>query len=290
VDPVQGDRGPVPQRSTESATPLGGVTTRRSQTGAEMPNVKDGLASLGGVTSMGVDGVLALRHGKFPFDEFIDQCWFIAKVTILPLIAISIPFGVIIALHVGSFAEQLGAESNVGAAMVTSVVREAAPVATALLIAGAGGSAMTADLGSRRIRNELDAMEVMGVDPIPRLIMPRLFAAMVVGVLLNSVVSAAGIAGGWVMTVPVRGGTTGAFLASFNALAQLPDFWMSTIKAATFGFLAAAVACYYGFYARGGPKAVGEAVNRAVVMTFIVLFFFNFVMTAVYFNVVPPKF
>ncbi len=255
-----------------------------------MPDVRAGFASLGGVTAMGIDGVLSLRRGHFPFGEFIDQCWFIAKVTILPLIAISMPFGVIIALHVGSFAEQLGAESNVGAAMVTAVVREAAPVATALLIAGAGGSAMTADLGSRRIREELDAMEVMGVDPIPRLIMPRLFAAVVVGVLLNSVVSAAGIAGGWVMTVPVRGGTTGAFLASFNALAQLPDFYMSTMKAGVFGYIAASVACHYGFHARGGPKAVGDAVNRAVVLTFIVLFFVNFVMSAVYFNVVPPKF
>jgi hypothetical protein len=104
------------------------------------------------------------------------------------------------------------------------------------------------------------------------------------------VVSAAGIAGGWVMAVPVRGGTTGAFLASFNALAQLPDFWMSTIKAAVFGYIAAAIACHYGYHAFGGPKAVGDAVNRAVVLTFVILFFVNFVMTALYFNIVPPKF
>jgi phospholipid/cholesterol/gamma-HCH transport system permease protein len=256
----------------------------------EVPNVREGLATLGGATAMGIDGVLAVRRGRFPFNEFIDQCWFIAKVTVIPLIAVSVPFGVIIALHVGSFAEQLGAEANVGAAMVTAVVREAAPVATALLIAGAGGSAMTADLGSRRIREELDAMEVMGVDPIHRLILPRLLAAVLVAILLNSVVSAAGIAGGWVMAVPVRGGTTGAFLASFNALAQLPDFYMSTLKAAVFGYLAAAIACHYGYHARGGPKAVGDAVNRAVVLTFIILFFVNFIGTALYFNIVPPKF
>ena len=253
-----------------------------------MPSVKAGVEQFGGVTSMGIDGALAIRKG-FPFTEFIQQCWFIAKVTSVPVILISIPFGVIIALHVGSIAQQIGAESNIGAAMVLAIVREASPVATALLIAGAGGSAMTADLGSRRIRSELDAMEVMGVDPIHRLVLPRLFAAALVAVLLNGVVSVAGIMGGWVMTVPVQGGTSGAYFASFTDLAHLPDLWSAMIKAVIFGYLAAAIACWYGYNAFGGPKAVGDAVNRAVVLTFVVLFFVNFILTAMYFNIVPPK-
>lgn len=253
-----------------------------------MASVRTGLEQLGGVTSMGVDGVLSIRKG-FPFREFIDQCWFIAKVTMIPVVLIAIPFGVIIALHVGALARQLGAESHIGAAMVLAVVREAAPVATALLIAGAGGSAMTADLGSRRIRSELDAMEVMGVDPVHRLVLPRLAAATVVALLLVGVVSFSGIAGGWVMAVPMQGGTSGAYFASFTELAQLADFWSSLGKAAIFGFLAAAIACHYGYNARGGPKAVGEAVNKAVVLTFIILFFVNFTLTALYFNAVPPK-
>src|SRR5207248_7473838 len=87
------------------------------------------------------------------WQEYLRQCWFIAKVTSIPVVFVSIPFGMVIALHVGSFARQLGAESSTGAAMVLAIVREAAPVATALLIAGAGGSAMTADLGSRKIRD-----------------------------------------------------------------------------------------------------------------------------------------
>ncbi|HEX2027163.1 MAG TPA: ABC transporter permease [Nitriliruptorales bacterium] len=255
-----------------------------------MPSAKNGLANLGGVVSMGVDGALALRKGRFPVREFIDQCWFIAKVTSLPTILVSIPFGVIIALHVGSFNEQLGAEAHIGAAMVLAVVREAAPVATALLIAGAGGSAMTADLGSRRIRDELDAMEVMGVDPIHHLVMPRLLAASLVAILLDGIVSAAGILGGWVMAVPVQGNSSGSYFASFNELAILPDLWQALLKASVFGYIAAAISCHYGYHARGGPKAVGEAVNSSVVMTFIVLFFVNFIMTTVYFNVVPPKF
>ncbi len=254
-----------------------------------MPSLTNGVAQLGGVTSMGIDGILALRKRPFPFEEFIHQCWFIAKVAMLPVVLVSIPFGVIIALHVGSLAKQIGAESHIGAAMVLAVVREAAPVATALIIAGAGGSAMTADLGSRRIRDELSAMEVMGVDPIHRLVLPRLLAATVVGALLDGIVSVAGIMGGWVMAVPIQNGTSGAYFASFTELAQLPDFYSAVLKAAIFGFLAAAISCHYGYNARGGPKGVGDAVNRAVVMTFIVLFFVNFILTALYFNIVPPK-
>ena len=125
-------------------------------------------------------GFEALRQAPLkgvPVAEFFDQCWFLARVTTLPLILVSIPFGMVIALEVGSLLQQIGAQSQLGAAMVLAVVREQAPVATALLIAGAGGSAMCADLGSRRIRDEISAMEVMGVNPLHRLVLPRLLAA-----------------------------------------------------------------------------------------------------------------
>src|SRR5438034_10894739 len=103
----------------------------------------------------------------------------------------------VISLQVGQLARELGAQAHIGAAMVLAVVREEAPVATALLIAGAGGSAMCADLGSRRIRDEIDAMEVLGIDPVHRLIMPRVVAATVVAILLDAIVSVAGLAGGY---------------------------------------------------------------------------------------------
>src|SRR5207249_7566945 len=137
-------------------------------------------------------------------NEFIEQCWFIAKVTTLPVILISIPFGMVIALQVGALIRQLGAPAHLGSALVLAVVREQAPVATALLIAGAGGSAMCADLGARRIRDEIDAMEVLGIDPVQRLVMPRCLAAMIVAILLDAIVSVAGIAGGWFFAVVVQ--------------------------------------------------------------------------------------
>ena len=224
------------------------------------------------------------------YKEYLEQCWFIAKVTSIPVVLIAIPFGAVIALHVGSFSRQLGAESNTGAAMVLAIVREAAPVAVALLIAGAGGSAMTADLGSRKIRDEIAAMEVMAVNPIHRLVTPRMWAASAISVLLVPLVSLAGLAGGFVFNVIVQDSTPGAYFSGFTVLVQLADLWSALAKAFLFGLVAAMVACYKGLYAKGGPKGVGDAVNQAVVITFVLLFFVNFVLTAIYFNFVPQKF
>ena len=174
--------------------------------------------------------------------------------------------------------------------MVLAIVREAAPVVTALLIAGAGGSAMTADLGSRKIRDEIAAMEVMAVDPIHRLVTPRLLAASTVALFLVSLVSVAGLAAGYVFNVFVQHVTSGAYFSGFTQLVQLPDLWSSLAKAWVFGFIAAMVSCYKGLYCKGGPKGVGDAVNQGVVITFILIFFVNFVMTTLYFALVPQKF
>src|SRR5256714_2783334 len=243
----------------------------------------------GRMFAVGMEAVHCTFRRPWPFQEFIEQMWFLIKVTTVPVILISIPFGMIISLHVGSFLTQLGSQAHMGAAMVLAVVREEAPVATAPLIAGAGGSAMCADLGSRRIRDEIDAMEVLGIDPVQRLIMPRIYAAMIVAILLDAIVSVAGIAGGWFFAVIVQHGTTSSYFASFNELSQIPDLFMALIKAAIFGFVGGTVACYKGYYAKGGPKGVGDAVNQAVVITFLLLSFLNFILTSVYFNFVPQK-
>ena len=244
----------------------------------------------GNMFAVSLDGMRHVLKIRSWWKEYLSQCWFIAKVTSIPVMLISIPFGMVIALHVGSFSRQLGAESSTGSAMVLAIVREAAPVATALLIAGAGGSAMTADLGSRKIRDEIAAMEVMGVDPIQRLVTPRLFASSTVGMLLVSLVSVAGLGGGYVFNVWVQGVTAGAYMSGFSALVQLSDLWSALIKAGIFGLIAAMVACYKGLYAKGGPKGVGDAVNQAVVVTFILIFFANFILTTLYFALVPQKF
>ena len=138
-----------------------------------------------------------------------------------------------------------------------AVIQQAAPIGTALLIAGAGGSAIAADLGARKIREELDAMMVLGIDPIQRLVVPRVLACMLVAFFLNGMVSVVGVTGGYVFNVILQDGTPGAYLASFTALAQLPDLWIGLIKALVFGLIAAIVASYKGMNANGGPEGRG---------------------------------
>jgi phospholipid/cholesterol/gamma-HCH transport system permease protein len=236
-----------------------------------------------------LDVLRALFKRPFQLREFIQQAWFIASVTIIPTALVAIPFGAVIALQVGGLIKQFGAQSFTGSASVLAVIQQAGPIATALLIAGAGGSAIAADLGSRKIREELDAMMVLGIDPIQRLVVPRVLAAMMVAFFLNGLVSVVGVAGGYVFNVILQDGTPGAYLASFTALAQLPDLYIGLVKAVIFGLIAAIVACYKGMNAGGGPKGVGDAVNESVVITFLLLFVVNFVLSTIYLQLVPPK-
>lgn len=247
------------------------------------------LRQTGSLFAMMLDTLRMMFQRPFQVRELVQQAWFIASVTILPTALVAIPFGAVIALQLGSLTRQLGAQSFTGAASVLAVIREASPIVTALLIAGAAGSAICADIGSRKIREEIDAMEVLGISPIQRLVVPRVLATMLVAVGLNALVSVVGVAGGYFFNVVLQGGTPGAYLASFTGLAQLSDLWAGEIKALVFGFLAAIVACYKGLTAGGGPKGVGDAVNQSVVITFMLLFVVNFVLTAVYFQVVPQK-
>ncbi|KID32481.1 ABC transporter permease [Streptomyces regensis] len=247
------------------------------------------LRETGKLFALGLDVGRGIFQRPFQLREFIQQAWFIASVTILPTALVAIPFGAIISLQFGSLASQLGAQSYTGAGSVLATVQQAAPLVTALLVAGAGGSAICADIGARTIREEIDAMEVLGVSAVQRLVVPRVLACMLVAVLLNGMVSVIGVLGGYFFNVILQDGTPGAYLASFSALAQLPDLWVGELKALIFGFLAAVVAAYRGLNPPPGPKGVGDAVNQSVVITFLLLFVVNTVMTLIYLQLVPPK-
>ncbi|MGP9017367.1 MlaE family ABC transporter permease [Streptomyces sp. BR1] len=247
------------------------------------------LRETGKLFALGWTVVRLTFRRPFQVREFIEQFWFIASVTILPAMLVTIPFGAVIALQVGSLIEQFGAQSFTGGASVLVLVQQASPLIVSLLISGVAGSAICADLGSRTIREELDAMEVMGVSPVQRLVVPRVLAVMSVGLLLNGLVSVVGTLGGYFFNVIMQHGTPGAYLAGFSSLAQLSDLLIGEFKAVVFGFIAGVVAAYRGLNPKGGPKGVGDAVNQSVVFTFLILFFVNMVLTAFYLQLVPAK-
>ena len=243
--------------------------------------------SMGGVGLMSTHVAKATLTTRFQVREFVEQAWFIVSVTLMPTILVSIPFGAVISLQVGSLTGQLGAQSFAGATAVLAVVREAAPIAAALIIAGAAGSAICADMGSRKIREEIDALEVLGIDPVVRLVTPRVQACVFVSIMINGIVIAAGILGGYFFTVTIQNGSAGAFLSSFTALATLPDLDVAMIKAGLFGYVAAIIGAYNGLNSGGGPSGVGRSVNESVIVAFMVLFVLNALISAIYFQVIP---
>jgi phospholipid/cholesterol/gamma-HCH transport system permease protein len=248
---------------------------------------------IGDLSAMVLDATVAtaeaLIRRRFPWPEFWVQMWFLISVTFLPTLLISIPFGLVIVLEVGGLAQQIGATSIVGAVDSLGIVAQAAPVITAILLSGAGGSAICSDLGARTMRDEIDAMWVMAIDPIERLVAPRVLATILVALLLNGIVAFAGIMSGYFCAVFILHTSAGGFLSSFSIFAQPSDFIQSELKAAIFGLLAAAVASHQGLRAKRGPAGIGEAVNRSVVINGVSLFVLNVLITQIFYVITPPK-
>jgi phospholipid/cholesterol/gamma-HCH transport system permease protein len=230
-----------------------------------------------------------LVRGRFCGGEFLDRASFLVRVTILPVILVATPLGVAVALEIGALANQIGATSFVGAADAVGVLRESSPIVTALLLAGVGGSAVCAEFGARTIREEIDAMKVMGIDPLQRLVAPLIAAGVLVAVLLNLIVVFDSICSAYLFDLAVLHGTKGGFFGSFAEFAKMSDFVTSEIKAAVFGIFAALVAAFKGLNARRGPTGVGEAVNQSVVITGVVLFILNLIITEIFFAIVPQR-
>ncbi|SFB28867.1 phospholipid/cholesterol/gamma-HCH transport system permease protein [Amycolatopsis marina] len=233
--------------------------------------------------------VRVVLRRKLAWREVLEQSWFLAAVTTTPALLVTIPLGVVVALNVGSMAGQLGAEGYGGAVVAFVIVAQASPLICALMISGVGGSALCADLGARTIREEVDALEVMGIPAIERFVVPRVIAAVLVTTALACLVMAVGISASFAFQVIVLDDSPGSFLGTLTQFSRVEDFLIAEVKAASFGVLAALVSCFKGLTAKGGPSGVGDAVNEAVVLSFILVFVANTVLTELYSVIVPAR-
>ncbi|MET9329577.1 ABC transporter permease [Tsukamurella sp. NPDC003166] len=247
--------------------------------------VVDSFRTIGRSVRMLIMSLIALVtdtvRGRLQWKEALNQIWYMVGVTTFPGILIAIPFGVVISIQIGNIIAQLGADSLSGAAGGLAVIAQGAPIATGLLLAGAGASAIAADLGARTIREETDAMRVMGINPLNRLVVPRLLAAWVVAPLLNILVIAVGTVAGYLVAVGGQGVTPGAYWLSFGSFAHPVDVWISLFKSFIFGTVIAIIGCQRGLEARGGSRGVADAVNATVVLSFVVIFGLNLLITQV---------
>jgi len=216
---------------------------------------------------------------KLPMDEIVGEMWLLLKVTTLPALLMAVPLGAEVSVQVGGLMNQVGASSLAGAASGLGVVSQGAPMAAGLLMSGAAASAIASDLGSRAIREEIDAMRVMGIDPVDRLVMPRFIAMVVIAPMLCVVIIAAGVTAGLLIAVNANDVVPGSFWQSFGAFATPTDIIFAIAKALVFAAMVALIASLRGLEAKGGPRGVADAVNASVVLSVVAIFIANLVMS-----------
>lgn len=243
--------------------------------------VRGPLAMVGGFARMCSLTGKALFRWPLHGGELIVQCWFLLRVTILPTIMAAIPLTVLLTFTLNVLLGEFGAADISGAGAALGAVTQLGPLTTVLVVAGTGSTAICADLGARTIREEIDALEVMGIDPIRRLVLPRVLAATFVAGLLNSLVIIVGLVGSFTFSVYLQHVSGGAFLSTVTLVTGLPEVIIATVKAISFGLIAGLVGCYRGLTVSGGAKGVGVAVNETVVLCVIALFAVNVVLTTI---------
>jgi len=214
--------------------------------------------------------------------EAVDQAWIALRRCMIPgvISVFAFAYGAP-GIEGGVISSTLGATDRIGVFFSVGATREFVPWVTGMVVAGVAGTAITADLGARRTRDELDALAVMGVDITRFLVAPRVLALMLVMPIANAFgLVFTAVAG--VLAELTYEGTVAGYLETFQVGFTAVDLAANVIKTVTFGFLIGLVCSFKGIRASGGPEGVGRAVNQAVVMAFVALWVFNFAFNATY--------
>ncbi len=202
----------------------------------------------------------------------------------IPVVLLTAFFtGGVMALQTFTVLRRFNAESYVGTLVGLSMVRELAAVLSSLIVAGRSGSAMGAELGTMRVTEQIDALEVMATDPVHYLVVPRVWATVLTLPLLVVLADAMGVLGGYVVSVPLMGANPVSYLHASFQFMDLKDLFSGLIKAAVFGFLIAVVGCQQGFYTTGGAEGVGRSTTKAVVLASIAILISDFFLTRILF-------
>jgi phospholipid/cholesterol/gamma-HCH transport system permease protein len=241
---------------------------------------KSTFEEVGNMVILTAKTVVAAIRPPYPYGgEFLSQflfalqlCWFPMAVSM-----VAVSFGAP-GLQAANFLSLFGALDRLGGFFILASVREFAPFVSAIIVAGVAGTAITADLGARKIREELDALQVLGVDPIKNVVVPRFLALILITGLLDIYAILFGISGGLFAEI-AYGQPLGGFFATLFNNASVTDLWASILKCSMFGAIVAVVCSYKGMNASGGAEGVGRAVNEAVVISLLAVFAFNYVFT-----------
>jgi phospholipid/cholesterol/gamma-HCH transport system permease protein len=200
-------------------------------------------------------------------------------VTATPAVLMAIPFGAMVSVVTAVLVNQVGANSLIGAASGVGVVRQGAPITAGLLMGGAAASAIASDLGARAVREELDALRVIGINPTRHLVVPRFLALLFIAPMLCTVILVSGITAAFILAVIVTDIAPGSYWMSFGTFTKLPDIWFAMGKTIVFAAIVAIISSFRGMEAKGGPRGVADAVNASVVLNVICIVMANFAIT-----------
>src|SRR6266851_412620 len=245
-----------------------------------LPSTRKLLEEFGDMMILTGKTIRSAIQPPYPYGgELVSQFLFVLRLVWFPLLitTVAISYGAP-GLQAGDFLTLFGALDRLGGFFVLASIREIGPLITSIVMAGVAGTAITADLGARKVREELDALQVLGVDPIKNLVVPRFLALMVVTGLFDIYSLLFGIFGG-IAAELVNGQPLGPFWGTLFANASTTDLWGSVLKTTIYGAIIAIVCCYKGMSASGGAEGVGRAVNEAVVLAFTMIFTFDYVFT-----------
>lgn len=260
-----------------TARPVGGLarlrrTARTLLTREDLPP-GSWLLNAGGTAALGgkVLGQL-LTPGLSWRREFVRQYVFAFRVTLLPATVVAFVIGFsTIGIQGGSLASAFGAIDRISAAAPVAFLRELGPLLTTAIVAGTIGSTVTAEIGARKIREELVALEILGINPVRNLILPRVVGLALWMPVLSLLTFWAGIAGTFAAAVLLYDSTVQAYFSQLLTLTNYIDLWGSVVKLTLFGVLIGIIAAYKGLQVGGGAEGVGRAVNESVVTSLVVI-------------------
>jgi phospholipid/cholesterol/gamma-HCH transport system permease protein len=226
--------------------------------------------------------IVSAVRAPYPYgEELVWQLLFVLKLSWFPLLISTFALNLgAPGLQAAGVLSLFGALDRLGGFFIVTAVRWIGPLVTAVVVAGVAGTAITADLGARKIREELDALQVLGVDPIKNLVVPRFLALMIVTSLLDIFAIVFGLTAG-IGAELLYNQSLGGFFATLFSNATVTDIWSSVLMCTMFGAIIAVVCSYKGMSASGGAAGVGRAVNQAVVIALVAVFFFQFVVTSI---------
>jgi phospholipid/cholesterol/gamma-HCH transport system permease protein len=236
---------------------------------------------------VGSNVILLLRTSKYvpvaltQTHRVIEQCY-IMGINTIPIVAIlSFFIGAVLALQTGFVLNQLGAVEFIGSIVGLSVCRELAPVMVAFLLAGRVGSAITAELASMKVYSEVDALKTMNIPPEKILVLPRLFASLLIMPVLNGMAVVIGWLGGMLTAKYINFIQLQPYIywRNMKDFTVAGDVWDGMIKAWIFGFAVVLIACNQGLVTRGGPREIGSSVTKSVVNAMIFILLTDFFIT-----------